>query len=633
MPDRDFYYLIGVRIGYGDSAVQHSLWTDTVADEGKIWREFLALLETVEQPVLIHYGSYETTFLKEVKKRHGGPQDESGAAKAISSAINLVSVMFARIYFPTFSNGLKEIARNLGFDWSLSSASGTQTIVWREKWSNLRESSNHQKLISYNADDCTAIDVVTQGLLGFHPTSSGLRGSMQGDVVDTMKLKWKPPYGFKRNKFFFPELDDINKAAYWDYQREKVYVKSNRRLRHALKSTAHPLKRLRPNQHIQCCLTTHCPLCGSSAIYKHGKAKKIVYDLKFMRSGLKRWIIHYHFHKYLCRSCGKSFYPKERAWSGSKFGPTILAYSVYQNIELRLPQETIDQSFNKLFGLQLAIGTTSNLKTRAAEYYASTYQALLSRLQVGSLLHADETKVSVRGADGFVWVLASLDEAVYVYTESRENDWVQTFLKDFKGVLVCDFYTGYNDAECPKQRCLIHLLRDLNDDLHKHPYDEELKRIGKAFAELVRPMIKTVERYGLKSHFLKKHQSSVRRFYRELTRVDFVSDVTKGWKARFEKNRDELFTFLRYDGVPWNNNNAEHAVKPFAMLRHVINGVTSKQGVRDYLILLSICETCKYMGVDFLDFLRSGEKDIHAFAEGRRRRRPCQKPVNNVKQK
>jgi predicted RecB family nuclease len=28
LPDRDFYYLIGVRIGHGDSAVQHSLWAD-----------------------------------------------------------------------------------------------------------------------------------------------------------------------------------------------------------------------------------------------------------------------------------------------------------------------------------------------------------------------------------------------------------------------------------------------------------------------------------------------------------------------------------------------------------------------------------------------------------------------------
>ena len=33
----------------------------------------------------------------------------------------------------------------------------------------------------------------------------------------------------------------------------------------------------------------------------------------------------------------------------------------------------------------------------------------------------------------------------------------------------------------------------------------------------------------------------------------------------------------------------------------------------DYLILLSVCQTCKYSGVDFLDFLRSGEKDIETF--------------------
>ena len=45
LPDRDFYYLIGLRIGNGESAVQHSLWADTAADEGKIWREFLGILE------------------------------------------------------------------------------------------------------------------------------------------------------------------------------------------------------------------------------------------------------------------------------------------------------------------------------------------------------------------------------------------------------------------------------------------------------------------------------------------------------------------------------------------------------------------------------------------------------------
>jgi predicted RecB family nuclease len=81
LPDRDFYYLIGVRIGSGNSAVHHSLWADTAADEGKIWREFLGILATVEKPVLIHYGSFETTFLKSMRQRYGGAPDASVAAR------------------------------------------------------------------------------------------------------------------------------------------------------------------------------------------------------------------------------------------------------------------------------------------------------------------------------------------------------------------------------------------------------------------------------------------------------------------------------------------------------------------------------------------------------------------------
>jgi hypothetical protein len=37
--------------------------------------------------------------------------------------------------------------------------------------------------------------------------------------------------------------------------------------------------------------------------------------------------------------------------------------------------------------------------------------------------------------------------------------------------------------------------------------------------------------------------------------------------------------------------------------------------------LLSICETCKYKNVDFLEFLRSGSKNIDDFAQSSRRRR------------
>ena len=285
---------------------------------------------------------------------------------------------------------------------------------------------------------------------------------------------------------------------------------------------------------------------------------------------------------------------------------------------------------NRLFGFHLLSSNIGRFKTEAAEYYKDTYNALVKRLCSGRLLHADETRGGVRDDDGFVWVFANMEEVAYFYTETREGDLVQTMLKDFKGVLVSDFYAAYDSIQCPQQKCLIHLIRDLNDDVLKHPYDEEMKQIALAFALLLKPMVESIDRYGLKTRFLKKHLASVKRFYRQISETNLQSETAVKFKERLEKNRDKLFTFLSFDGVPWNNNNAEHAVKPFATLRQIFGGITTEKGIREYLVLLSLCQTCKYMGVGFLDFLRSGEKDIHAFAEsrrGRRRRTRTSQPV------
>jgi len=123
-------------------------------------------------------------------------------------------------------------------------------------------------------------------------------------------------------------------------------------------------------------------------------------------------------------------------------------------------------------------------------------------------------------------------------------------------------------------------------------------------------MIDSVDRFGLKTRFLRKHRRDVDRFYQTLSRHEYQTEVAVGYARRFEKNRDRLFTFLEHDGVPWNNNNAEHAIKAFVRLRNIIGGTSTVKGLREYLVLLSISETCKCKGVSFLDFLQSEEADV-----------------------
>ncbi len=201
-----------------------------------------------------------------------------------------------------------------------------------------------------------------------------------------------------------------------------------------------------------------------------------------------------------------------------------------------------------------------------------------------------------------MWVFTSLEDVAYVYSDTREAATPKSLLADFRGVLVTDFYAAYDSINCRQQKCLIHLIRDLNDDLRRNPFNAEIQELGRSFAMLLRPMIETIDRYGLKSHYLRKHLKSVERFYRLLTKSDYQSEIAAKYRKRFDKNRTSLFTFLEHDGVPWNNNNAEHAIKALADLRNVIGGTSSPKGIREYLVLLSVCQTCKYRGTDFLEF-------------------------------
>jgi hypothetical protein len=291
----------------------------------------------------------------------------------------------------------------------------------------------------------------------------------------------------------------------------------------------------------------------------------------------------------------------------------LLAYTIYQVIELHVPQMIVRQSLNQLFHLQLASQVVNRQKSTAAQMYQGTYEGILRTIVEGRLIHADETQVSIEGKRAYVWVFTTLEEVAYYYTETREGDFLHELLREFSGVLVSDFYAAYDAMPCAQQKCLIHLIRDLNTDLLKQPFNLELQGLVRDFALLLKPIIETVDRFGLTAQYLRKHKAFVCRFYHDLSMRDYQSESAVYYKKRFEKNQGKLFTFLDYDGIPWNNNNAEHAIKAFASLRKVLGGVSTEKGIREYLTLLSICKTCQYKGVSFLDFLRSGEKNIDVF--------------------
>jgi Transposase IS66 family len=477
-----------------------------------------------------------------------------------------------------------------------------------------------------NTSDCEALQLVAHCVSKICSQISTSAPIEDSNFVDTNKLRGWGPFKFGQLNCAIPDFEYINRASYWNYQRERIVFRSPRlRKRIRMRRSRRRIK-CPANKVIVRRRTIVCPYCKSREVYKWGPRSKTVYDLKFSPAGVKRWVVNYQFDRHKCWQCKKTFMPQRTPWTRSKYGDGLIRSVVFLTIDLQISQQAAAKLIRQFFGLDLAGESVGRFKKTAAAFYEGTYKQIVRTIVEGPLAHVDETKASLNGRSAYVWVLANQENVAYFVSESREGAKVHAILKKFKGILVSDFYSLYDSFGCPQQKCLIHLMRDLNDDLLREPFNEELKSLVTGFGSLVKLIVETVDRYGLRCRFMKKHKRSVVRFYRWLRRTNFETEVGASYKKRFEKNREKLFTFLDYDDVPWNNNAAEHAIKAFATLRRVFGGRSNEAAVQDYLVLLSVCETCRYRGINFWEFLCSGYKDVNAYVKSQRghRRRNAQ---------
>jgi hypothetical protein len=280
--------------------------------------------------------------------------------------------------------------------------------------------------------------------------------------------------------------------------------------------------------------------------------------------------------------------------------------------------------FHEIFGIRVRFWEFMDFRHLLVHRYRKTYDMLLAQLITGLVLHIDETEVRLKDGSGYVWVFANTSATVYIFRQSREGDFLRKMLKDFKGVLVSDFYSAYDGLPCLHQRCLIHLMRDMNRAILDNPFDQELQSITAPFGALLRSIVVTVDEHGLKRRYLQTHAKVVRAFFNVLAELVCQSDASKALQERLLRNRDRLFTFLQHDGVLWNNNLAENAIKRISDYREDVGRSVKEKGLTEHLVLLRLYQTCRVRDISFLNFLRSRERDMDAFAAAKRRR--CRVP-------
>jgi hypothetical protein len=421
------------------------------------------------------------------------------------------------------------------------------------------------------------------------------------------------------------QFEMILRFASVKYEKRKISFSQGQVSEGGKRGGTKPSKTMpKPNKFVQVPQVDACFQCGYTPLkLMETRTSRTIIDLVLAKNGVKKVVTKYFgFHGY-CVKCQRN-YPPPKLLEFEKhqfYGHGFKSWIVYQRVALRLPLQSILESAKEQFNEQMSSTRISYFMKNFAEYYAETEHTITKRLLESPFLHVDETNFSIKGVNWYVWVFTNGDYVLFKLTETRETTIVHQILEKYEGVLISDFYTGYDSIPCKHQKCWVHLIRNLNKDLRENPFDIEYEAFILEIRNLIIPIMETVQKNGLKKAYLHKFSQPIDDFYRNLIdNKHYKSELVSKYQQHFKKYRDSLFAFIRQDGIPWHNNTAENAIRHIAIQRDISKASFHEEPTRNYLVLLGIRQTCRYQNKSFFKFLFSKETDIDKFKSTKSRK-------------
>ena len=193
--------------------------------------------------------------------------------------------------------------------------------------------------------------------------------------------------------------------------------------------------------------------------------------------------------------------------------------------------------------------------------------------------------------------------ALFLIDHHRSAEVVKRALGDsLPGVLVTDFYAAYHAIACRKQKCLVHLLRDL------HKLREELSRYH--VTKYVQPLITLLQdaiqlakaRSTLSSRTYKAACQKIELRLETIIWQKSKQPDCRRINKRLVRYRFELLTFLEESDVPADNNTGERDIRSVVATRNDGGVNRSDWGAAAFATWKSVIHTCQKNSLNFLDY-------------------------------
>src|SRR5207247_5579863 len=145
-----------------------------------------------------------------------------------------------------------------------------------------------------------------------------------------------------------------------------------------------------------------------------------------------------------------------------QLGINALTTAAILRVRHRLPFRQIAQLLMDLPGLRISAAAIVKQVKRLARWLDGKYRELIRRLRASAHVNADETGWRIDGKNFWLWAFTDPTFTLFHVDASRGGKVPLKLLgKLFDGTVTCDFYSAYDRLSGKKQRCLTHLMREV----------------------------------------------------------------------------------------------------------------------------------------------------------------------------
>ena len=360
--------------------------------------------------------------------------------------------------------------------------------------------------------------------------------------------------------------------------------------------------------HIEEVKLKKCPKCGSYDLKDTGKVQDHIQEdiLLVTQTVATRFAKH----QYDCQECGSSVEGRGREeLPNSYIGPRAKALAVYLKYHIKVSDRDIQKLFKSLVGLTIVPSSIPGFRNQLTRYSKSLYEELLRRMKKSKCLNIDETGWKNNGKTRWLWKFTDHNVSINRILKGRgQKDLEEVLGKKFGGIIISDFLSAYNKIETKaKQRCLVHLLRELKKIRERLPDDRQAVEFAERLEAIIQEARELASDYRSKEitrRELKIGRKRIQRLLDDLKLSNPTHKVLRRLIQRLNRHKHELLTFLDYPGIDYHNNHAERQIRPNVLLRKIVFGNRSEKGILNHNCLMSILQTAHLKKLDPLKVLR-----------------------------